>query len=76
MKTLKGNNEIKRLPDSNEKERKVIEKLILEGWKYVPKNEWKKETRIEKVQKVEKSELTEVKEGKKIKERKNKKTSN
>jgi hypothetical protein len=42
MKTLKKNEEIKRMKDSDFVERKKIDELLESGWKYVPKSEWKK----------------------------------
>ena len=36
MKTIKKNNEVKRVSDDQE------ETLTKEGWKYVPKSEWRK----------------------------------
>jgi hypothetical protein len=36
MKTVKKNDKIKRLSDSQ------AEKAVEAGWKYCPKNEWKK----------------------------------
>lgn len=41
MKTLKKNEEYKRVPDSNMKDLNKIDKLVNEGWSFVPKKEWK-----------------------------------
>ena len=41
MKTLKKNNEIKRVKDSSKKDIEILNNLITSGWNYVPKNEWK-----------------------------------
>lgn len=41
MKTLKKNNEFKRVPDSTEKHLKAIDKLLKDDWTYCPKRLWK-----------------------------------
>jgi len=41
MKTLKRNNEFKRVLDSTEKQLKTLENLIHDGWSYYPKKLWK-----------------------------------
>lgn len=42
MKTLKKNDEIKRVKDADFTDRKRIDEMLESGWKYVPKSEWKK----------------------------------
>jgi len=41
MKTLKKNNEIKRVKDSSPSDEAQIQSLLNSGWKYCPKSEWK-----------------------------------
>lgn len=53
MKTLKKENEFKRLPDSTSNDRKRIDDMINDGWIFVPKKEWK-ETRPVKKEKTKK----------------------
>jgi len=55
MKTLRKNNEFKRMSDTNMKEISAITKLLNDGWKYCPKQEYKNSFKTEKV-KVDKTE--------------------
>lgn len=47
MKTLKKGKELKRMGDSTQKEKMVIDNMISNGWSYTTKSEWKKENKIE-----------------------------
>jgi hypothetical protein len=41
MKTLKKNEEFKRVPDSTKKDIEFIDILLEDGWSYSPKKDWK-----------------------------------
>ena len=45
MKTLRKNDEFKRVKDSTVADRKAIRKLVDSGWAYCDKTTWKKECR-------------------------------
>jgi len=55
MKTLKKNDEIKRVKDSSSSDDKQIQNMLESGWNYCAKSEWKA-TRPVKVKKIEKKE--------------------
>jgi len=41
MKTLKKNNEIKRVKNSSPSDNRIIDDLLKSGWNYCTKSEWK-----------------------------------
>lgn len=55
MKTLKKNNEFKRVKDSSNSDNEKIRELLNAGWSYCPKSEWKA-TRKKEEPKPEKKE--------------------
>ena len=58
MKTLKKNNEFKRVKDTSNSDNERIKELLNAGWNYCPKTEWKEATRTKKEEpKTDKKEV-------------------
>lgn len=55
MKTLKRNEEFRRMPDSSKKDREVIDSMVDSGWSFSAKKEWKEwKSQFEKIKEKEK----------------------
>ena len=63
MKTLKKNDEYKRVPDSYKKDIEKIDKLLDSGWSFAPKKEWK-EWKVKSAPKKESKPVKNTKRGK------------
>lgn len=63
MKTLKKNNEIRRVKDSTHPDRLKIDEMVQSGWKLVPKSEWKN-SRIKSENPVKEDKKVKKKNGK------------
>ncbi len=72
MKTLKKENDYKRVPDKSYKDLEALNELLKDGWVYTPKKDWKenvrgefkpdkKRSKTEKSEKVEKIKVEKVK---------------
>jgi len=56
MKTLKKNDQIKRVNDTSPTDNRKLQVMIDNGWNYVPKSEWKaiRPVKVEKAKKGDK----------------------
>jgi len=70
MKTLRKNDDFKKMPDKNWLDHKNIEKMIGSGWKYVSRKEWKEFRGDVLVKEIEKDDKEKNNKNKKMKKEK------